>query len=413
MVDKNHQAVVYLMNCAIYGRDVESNKIMNVDWNYIYEYAQRQQIYTILYPVVRNIDDQYKPDKELMLKWKKDTILMGIFQQQSFKKITLVLNAFNKEGIQVMALKGLILRDLYPVKDLRTMGDYDILIHESDIEKAKKILIEMGYLEEFSDVKHAVFSQKDMLEIELHWFVIDTNNFKLGRDLENKIWENPETIDIGGTVVFAPSLENHFLHLLIHKATHFAFSGFGIRQLCDFVLLFKARGHEIDWNTFYDDVKKHNLENFTVAIFEIIRELFGTNIPQIFNNEELKDSEYINMMIYNIISAGVHEGAFGMIFAKGPMREEILSHKDASQLTIGFFNKLKYSIAILFPSFQLLKEKYSYAEKYPILIPIAWANRIIEAILRKDFSIKDKRDVLLTKSAILKKREDLFKWLKF
>ena len=36
----------------------------------------------------------------------------------------------------------------------------------------------------------------------------------------------------------------------MHMAAHLAATGFGVRQICDLVLLVEKKGDEIDWNKF-------------------------------------------------------------------------------------------------------------------------------------------------------------------
>ena len=67
---------------------------------------------------------------------------------ENFKKITMfeiMSQKLSENNITHMPVKGWYLRTLYPVSELRTFGDIDILIRKQDREKVDKIFIQNGY----------------------------------------------------------------------------------------------------------------------------------------------------------------------------------------------------------------------------------------------------------------------------
>lgn len=404
------QALVYLLSAAMSGEQIEKNKIQNLNWKIVFEEVKKQDLCSFLYPVIKNLDLNDRPEGDTIEEWKKNTVLTGIIQNQNINKMELVFEAFNKAHIPVIALKGLVLREFYPQKDLRNMSDSDILIHEEDLEKAEKILLGMGYFEDHRDSKHVLFLHKNTLPIELHWALIDTAYFKHAQYLEMDVWENTDTISIGKEKVIIPSLENQILHLCIHMATHFVYSGFGLRQLCDLVLLVKAKRSEVDWDSFYEKTKKCKIESFVLAIFEVCRRLFYMVIPDKLYNNEVRNSPYIDLVIHSILSGGVFDGVFGKQ-SLGPINDNILSYYDRNLSNNSILKKLKYLMWFFFPLPKSLSERYKYARKCPLLLPVAWIHRMIYSVIRKDFNISEKSVLLLSNSDTLEKRVKLFKWL--
>ena len=49
------------------------------------------------------------------------------------------------QGIAHMPVKGYYLRKLYPLPELRTFGDIDVLIHSADREKTDRLMNSLGY----------------------------------------------------------------------------------------------------------------------------------------------------------------------------------------------------------------------------------------------------------------------------
>ena len=410
-MNKDQNGLVYLLRTAINREKVYENKIFELNWKEIFELAKEQQVYSLIYPIIKDLVLEAKEDNDIIMEWKKTAILSSVFQKQNINRISCILNKLKQGGMDVIALKGLVMREYYPLKELRTMSDYDILMHIEDLEKAKEILLSMGYIEDHRDLKHILFKHNKYLSIEIHWLLTDPNHFKDGSYLEENIWRNVESVNLSGAEVFIPSLENQLLHLCLHLVVHFIHSGFGLRQLTDIFILVETKGQEIDWNSFNEKIKKCKIHQFVIVIFEICRKLFGMNVPDILCNKSLDNDNNIDVLIYSILFGGAHEGVFGKVLSQGPLDEKLMGHHDNLQDSNHFWNNLKSFITIIFPETKRLKDKYHYADKFPILIPIAWTQRLLEGIFRKDFSFSKKKLLLSSKSEILRNRSELFKWL--
>lgn len=53
-----------------------------------------------------------------------------------------------EEKIPYAFFKGYELRELYPVPELRTMGDVDVLVRDEDLERTAEVLCGLGYQKE-------------------------------------------------------------------------------------------------------------------------------------------------------------------------------------------------------------------------------------------------------------------------
>lgn len=409
-MDNDQQSLVYLLSAAIREESINSNQLDNINWGKIFEMAKEQEIYTLLYPIIKDMDDNLKPKNEIMLEWKRNTILASLYQMQNVNGLSSVLMALNEAEIQVIGLKGLVLRELYPVKELRTMSDSDLLVHIEDLDKVQKILLNLGYFEKLRGPKDIVFLHKRFLPIELHWQLMDKKRFQNIDYLEKNIWENTGKINIGGADILIPSLENQILYLCLHMASHFMYSGFGLRQLCDLIILVEAHGHKVNWNSLYENVKKYKIENFVMAIFEVCRRLFHIVIPNVLYNRDLEKIEYIDMIIHNVFTGGVYGGIYGTV-KWGPVYNNLLSYYESNRESHSLMEKLKYMVGFFFPAPCRLAKKYSYAKEHPVFLPIAWVHRLIHGICRRDFYMDLKSFILPSTADFFRKRIDLFKWL--
>lgn len=410
-MNKNQNGLIYLLRTSINGEKVDQNKISTLNLKEIFKLAKDQQIYPLIFPVIKDLVFESQEENAIISEFKRVSIFSSVIQKQNINRIVSVLDKFKQKNIDIIVLKGLVMRSYYQLEELRTMSDYDLLMHINDLEKAKEMLIDMGYVEDHRDSKHILFKHNKYLSIEIHWKLTDPNHFKGGDYLEQNVWKNTETVNLNGIEARALSLENQLLHLCLHLVVHFIYSGFGLRQLADIFILINKRGNEIDWTSFNERIKECKIQRFVVVIFEICRRLLGMDVPDILKDKSLEQDSNIDMLIYSILFGGVHEGIFGKTLSSGPLDEKLLGHHEGLQPSNNTWNNIKYFMKDIFPETKRIKNKYHYAEKFPVLVPIAWTQRLVEGVFRKDISFSNKKELLSSRSEISRNRSEILEWL--
>ena len=68
-------------------------------------------------------------------------------------------------------------------------------------------------------------------------------------------------------------------------------------------------------------------------------------------------------------------------------------------------------IRLLFPPPNEMNNKYNYAKKYKILVPIAWIHHLIEGLFNKNYNTKNKVGMLLSTISVSTNRSKLLKKL--
>ena len=236
--------LIELLSSAIHERKIQIDSIGKITWKSIIEESEAHSVKGLVYSAINKSEYIKYIEKESLEQWKRDTFITGAYQIQHIRQISMVLEMFNQEKIPVIVLKGLVIRELYPKPELRTMNDADILVKKENFDKVKKLLVVLGYTE-LEDYKnhgsHSVFAHNNHFPIEVHWVLTNKDYFKGESIFENQIWENSIKIKIGDSEALSLSFEDLAVHLCIHMAVHSVSSGFGIRQLCDLVLLVEKK----------------------------------------------------------------------------------------------------------------------------------------------------------------------------
>ncbi len=86
-----------------------------------------------------------KPPKELLKKWNEktlETVTVGVKQAYEFERIT---KTALEQDLCLVALKGSIIKSIYPIPEIRTMGDFDILIKPEAAKRIKEFFMREGY----------------------------------------------------------------------------------------------------------------------------------------------------------------------------------------------------------------------------------------------------------------------------
>lgn len=393
--------LVNLLSAAIRNRPFEKKLVVDIDWDTLFSEAKAHDVSTLLYPLLKDLKPPFRPDDVNLAKWQHTSLVAGFTQSFCFEELNKMFQLFEKEDIPVIALKGLVVRSLYPQPELRTMGDADILIHIEYLDRITKLLTDLGYTAIADNEVHIHFNHPHYLPVEVHWSLINERYIKSAEIWESGLWEHTERVkELSGNVLKL-SKEDHILYLCLHMAVHILHSGFGLRQLCDFVLLVESEYEFIDWILLLEKAKLCNLERFLLSIFEVCHRFFEMQVPEAFRCKSKEFETYVELLILDILSAGT----FGAKSATRMMGNNLIhntSHTDTKSV-----NKFKYYLKLAFPANKDLLGRYEYAKKYPVLTPIAWIHRIIRSLFRSDLSLSEKANL----PDVYGKRAKLIDWL--
>ena len=399
---------VDILSAGIRGK-VADKIYENVEWDEVIDLANKHKVEGIIYLALRKSNLVSKVGEKRINLLKQKAAITGIGQSRHISGLSIVFNKIIEENIPVIVLKGLVVRDFYPQPDQRTMSDADILVHKDDVEKVKKLLIEMGYifLEDHKASHHIALVHHKYPVIEVHWNLFKRDGFS--NDLEHYerlIWNRAIKVNVGEAEVLSISYEDLALHLCMHMAAHLASTGFGVRQLCDLVLLVEKKGEEIDWNSFIMKARMYGFEKFSLIMFLLCKELFQMEIPKELEVKSVNNKKYVSALIDEIFESGVHG-------------KKEMANQFATQVAFNFEDKdsnptlgaIKRYFRFIFPRIDDMSDKYSYAKKFKILAPIAWIHHLFVGIFASEYTFKDKFEFLTKGAATAVNRNKLLDWM--
>ncbi len=373
------------------------------EWEQLYKEAKAHEVHLIIYNLYNySVGENLQSVQGSSLKkyWKKINLLTQLCLEARLTVIKQVLSDLKSNGIEVIVLKGLYIRSLYPQEKSRTMGDIDLLVKKIDLERAVKVLEAIGYKKSDQDNNmHVNLSHEKYINIELHYAASRSDILSKAADFNHELWNSCKRVRLYDVECLIPSDINHIIFCCLHMANHFKYCGFGLRQLCDLVVLLEGVYDGFEWDDFLSKVRRYGIGTFTEAILIICSRYLKLYIPVNILREISGNDTYISLLIDEILSSGV----FGL-----KSKARVSNNALANYLLSENGNEKKIRVLrYLFPPRNKLCDTYSYAKNHFILIPVAWIHRIIQNILRTDLRLLEKKP----DTEHIKNHIKLVKWL--
>ena len=384
---KTNLEFLSLLKSSLKNEKYDGEKIDFEDLVYIYKMSEIHHVVPMIYNAAYNEDFFKECDANFQAMFKSSAFRYIFSQIQRTNHFLEVYKKLSEKNIKILVFKGIIFRNMYNNPDDRISSDEDILIKKEDYEKVKEFFLSEGF--EFTDKGEecAYFSKSTGLCIEVSTSLFSHESKAYGHlnKLFEDVFEKSIKINIDKIDILTLSHEQHLIYIVFHNMKHFLTGGFGIRQVADFSKYIETYGEYINWEKFWSDLKDLNYDTFALNLIEISLKYLGFNDDKITypdnitSFDELKNSQkyYINSesLINDILDAGV----FGA---------STMDRKHTALMTLDAVEDKKKSnrLKAVFPNVNYLKDNYTYLQKYPILLPVAWGQRILSYLKKNKTS---------------------------
>lgn len=144
---------------------------------------------------------------------------------------------FEEAKISFLPLKGSVIRQYYLQTWMRTSCDVDILVRETDLERAKQILLnEHGYTYHKKNAHDVSFFTPTNIHVELHYDLVEDGLAKDASKVLKDVWETAVCRN-GYNFWYEMPDEVYYFYHIAHMAKHFENGGCGIRPFIDLWIL--------------------------------------------------------------------------------------------------------------------------------------------------------------------------------
>lgn len=348
--------IVAVVAAVLHERTVPASP-EGISWEQIHEMAKYQGLESMVFAGVQTLLEK---DGKLYQEWEKQYArnLVQCFTQEEEQKE--VVRKLTGAGIEVVLLKGYLLRDLYPQKDYRQMSDLDILIKEKDRVQAGSIMRQMGYVytpERFEESHHDGYEKPPYMRVEIHLALVPASSPY--REYCDGMWERlvPEP----ETGCFQINMSDYYIFHLIHFAKHFFSVGYGIRAVLDSYVFLRRYREELDQDYLTKTLRELNLQDFRRTAETLGEYWFGTL-------EGVPGKEVLEMET-NCFFSGVHGSRLQGV--------RIQAEKYRTERC----GAIRYIFARIFMGKKGMSADYPCLKRYPVLLPFCWIHRLVKTIL--------------------------------
>ena len=301
---------------------IDTSELKETNWNELYEEALIQS--------VQGLVAQFAPIQEPDDKWTK------IRYQQLAKHIRYchaeaeLTDILNLESIPFMIIKGNSAAIYYKDPFLRSMGDIDFIVRETDYLKAKHLLSIKGFAEIAENDRHIEYSKNGVL-FELH------RKFSYEDiDLDCYINEGFSSIQTGVISEHAfpmlPKLSNGLV-LLAHMREHLK-GGLGLRQAVDWMMYVYRELDDEFWEKEFSRVaKEKGMDTLAIVATRMCQIYMG--LQETITWCKAADEELCEQLMENLLASG----NFGRKQGSGNSVEFVSTHMK-SQGTFRWLQKM-------------------------------------------------------------------------
>lgn len=290
-----------LLHCArtnIDPQTAERIKVLlqqDINWTYLIQVAAQHGVMPLLYFNLKSTYPEAVP--KAVLNYLQDCFHSNALNNLLLtKELLKLLNFFQEEDISAISFKGPTLAaSAYSNLALRQFCDLDILVHERDFLKVKKLLISQGYRLHFDgasaqevDRLQTLTEAQEALYLQSRWeqaFIQDSTRANV--DLHQKItpvfplvladfWPRRKPVSLAGEIVTTLSPEDLLLVLCVNGAKD---RWAKILQLCDVAEIIHTHP-EIDWKRVIEQSRRLGSERMVLLGVLLASEILGTTLPE-------------------------------------------------------------------------------------------------------------------------------------
>lgn len=360
-MNSSEKYFVELSRAAIFD-DMPTKPPKDIDWQYIFDKSKEQNMAGLLFCAISRLDDKSKPSVELMQNWQQIMFSTIAIYSQRYNEFLRMVKSLYSNGIKLVGLKGCIIRNLYTVPELRTMGDFDLLADKKDISFISDIFESNGYKVKKDTFGIICDAPKGHWEI---FYGLD-EEFRENTPYWDRTIYNDASLD---GYIYIPSHTHFLLHLIVHFGKHYIDTGAGLRNLCDIALYICKYKSLIDFTAVEAACKEQNYINIYIYVINSVIHCFGVEISNTAYVEYKNCEKFVEYTLLNGIWGKSGNSLFCQV-----AKDENENNKGIKRL--------------LFPSAKILKNRYKYLRQFPFLLPIAWVHRGFSGVFKWKYSVK-------------------------
>jgi len=247
--DKNLHVFFELLRAGLWEKEDRLTQYKDIDYAAIMQIAEEQSVMGLITAGLEQVKDVKIP-QEWTLQFIGSTLQIEQKNKAMNEFVAKLIDMLRKNDVYALLVKGQGIAQCYEKPLWRSCGDVDLLLSDSNYEKAKAYLVPLA---EKTETEFVIFKHYGMTingwEVELHGTLRPRLSNKIDRcvdEVQNCVFYqgNVRSWQDGKTQVFIPGPNEDVIFQITHILKHFYQGGVGLRQICDlcrFLWTYKER----------------------------------------------------------------------------------------------------------------------------------------------------------------------------
>ena len=237
----------------------------SVDWEGVYQLAAEQSVVGLVLAGIEKTNTN-RPPQELLLQWIGEVQMIEQQNKAMNEFVAKLIEKLRKEDVYAILVKGQGIAQCYERPLWRSSGDVDLLLSDTNYEKAKRVLLSLAIEvdTEYKSLKHLGMTMTGGFVVELHGMIHSRLSKRIDRVIDEVQKDvffggNVRSWDNKGTQVFLPAPNNDVIFIFTHILKHFYIGGIGLRQICDWCRLLWTYRSKLDLRLLESRIKRMGL----------------------------------------------------------------------------------------------------------------------------------------------------------
>ena len=270
-------------------------------------------------------------------------IFKAIYRYERLKhEYDKICTAFEKAKIPYMPLKGAIMREYYREPWMRTSSDIDVLVKESDLERAAAVLVsECAYKHGNKGPHDIPLYAENGVHIELHYDLLEEGRAANSVEVLADVWRCASVRE-KHDYFYEMTDEMFYFYHVSHAAKHFENGGCGIRSLLDLWILDSICPNNKDCRD--ELLNRGGILKFANAVRHLAKVWFG----------DAYHTELTRALEDYILQGGTYGDGKNRVTLQGVKKG----------------GKVRYLISRIILPYEEMKFYYPITQKHPVLTPL-------------------------------------------
>lgn len=257
-IDIEKDYFIRALSCAANGDALETPS-QELDWKRFFGLCKFHDVVNTVYFAIKDCENV----PENVIRKFEEYFFITVAKQADEEHILKQIEArLAKLNIDLAYLKGKVIRELYPCKEMRYSSDIDILIRPENCEKVSQVMACLGFNQTFSGVNEDIYKKEPYLNIEFHKTLLSPIT-KVSRVYDYDFSKTRKVHDN----IYKLSDNDLFIHTLVHIVQHMENGGIGVRFFLDIYLM--KKNLRLDENYIKVNLEKYGLYEFYQNVIKL------------------------------------------------------------------------------------------------------------------------------------------------